>query len=94
MLNETSQPKYNNFCSHMQAKIIVYMHSYAYALSYAAEVLNERCLSVARYSWKREQEEIFKRFYERSNKGILRASDIAVEGTAMSMLQTDQVVLA
>ena len=60
------------------------MHSYA--LSYAAEVLNERRPSVARYSWKCEQEEIFENFYERSAKGILRASDIAVEGTAMSML--------
>ena len=38
----------------MQKEIIVYMHSYAYALSYAAEVLNEKHQSVVRYSWKHE----------------------------------------
>ena len=52
----------------------------------ARQALNERRPSVARFSWKREQEEKFKKYYERSPKGILRASDIAVEGTAMSVL--------
>ena len=49
----------------------------------ARQALNERRPVVARFSWKGEQKQIFKKFYARSPKAILRASDIAVEGTIM-----------
>ena len=49
----------------------------------ARQALNERRPVVTRFSWKGEQKEIFKKFYERSPKAILRARDIAVEGTVM-----------
>ena len=49
----------------------------------ARQALNERRPVVTRFSWKGEQKEVFKKFYERSPKAILRASDIAVEGTVM-----------
>ena len=52
----------------------------------ARQVINERHPVVARFSWKGQQEERFKKFYKMSPKAILRASDIAVEGIALSLL--------
>ena len=49
----------------------------------ARQALNERRPVVARFSWKGKQKRIFRKFYKRSPKEILRASDIAVEGTAV-----------
>lgn len=49
----------------------------------ARQALNERRPVVARFSWKGKQKRIFRSFYKRSPKEILRASDIAVEGTAV-----------
>ena len=49
----------------------------------ARQALNERRPVVARFSFKGEQQEIFEKFYARSPKAILRANDIAVEGTVM-----------
>ena len=49
----------------------------------ARQALNERRLVIARFLWKGEQEKLFAKFYARSPKAILRASDIAVEGTVM-----------
>ena len=46
----------------------------------ARQALNERRPVVARFSWKGEQEQLFRRFYERSPKEILKASNIAVKG--------------
>ena len=55
----------------------------------ARKAINERRPVVARFSWKGKQEEMFKKFYERSPKAILRANDITVKGTALLILQID-----
>ena len=55
----------------------------------ARKAINERRPVVARFSWKGKQKEMFKKFYERSPKAILRVNDITVEGTALLILQID-----
>ena len=52
----------------------------------ARQVINERRPVVARFSWKGQQEDRFKKFYKMSPKAILRASGIVVGGMAMSLL--------
>ena len=52
----------------------------------ARQAINERHPVVAKFSWKGQQEERFKKFYKMSPKAILRASDIVVEGMTMSLL--------
>ena len=49
----------------------------------ARQAINERRPVIARFSWKGNQEEMFKRFYKRFPTEILKASDIAVEGITM-----------
>ena len=57
----------------------------------ARKAINERQPVVTRFSWKGKQEEMFKTFYERSPKAILRANDITVEGKNLSILHIDYI---